>query len=287
MPSTRDIKRRMQSVKNTKQITEAMKMVSAAKLYKSQKMMLAAKPFFEYLNVLLNKLGGAAQGDDVPPLLQRSELKNKVVVLITGSRGFAGGFNHALINEALSQVSENVAFVCIGSKGYEMLSSAGCKILKYFDKLGDTEDLADAKKIAQFLIDGYVAGNFEQVEIIYQKYYSAGTQVPGRVKLLPLCDEAIAKDENFKVQDEYIFEGEMQGILQSLCEKYVYTTIMQVLMESKTGEHIARMVAMTSATDNAAEMLKSLQIDYNRSRQAAVTKEIAEISGCANAMAKA
>lgn len=286
MPSTREIKRRMQSVKNTKQITEAMKMVSAAKLYKSQKMMLSAKPFSEYLNKLLNKLGGAAQGKDVPPLLQRPEVKNKVVVLITGSRGFAGGFNHALINKALSMSGENVSFVCIGSKGYEALLSAGCKILKYFEHVGDTVELANAKEIGRFVMDGFAAGDFEQVELIYQKYYSAGTQVPSRVMLLPMCSEGEASAEDFDIQDEYYFEGEMQEILQSLCEKYVYTTIMQVLMESKTGEHIARMVAMTSATDNAAEMLKRLQVDYNRSRQAAVTKEIAEISGCANAMAE-
>lgn len=286
MPCARDIKRRIQSIKSTQQITKAMKMVSAAKLYKSQKYVLAKKPYSEQLHRLFSKLIRISGKEENIKLLQRREINNTAVLLVTGNRGLAGGFNHNLVRIALSERSGNTEFIAVGSKGRDALISAGCPIADSFCDIGDFVTFKDVRAIGDLVLSAYESGKYDCIKLVYHKFISAGRQEPCLVTLLPISADVFddGHSEELEHGDEYIFEGDALEILDNLSKKYVYNSILQAVMESKTGEHIARMIAMNSATDNASEMMKQLKMDYNRSRQAAITREIAEISNNANAV---
>lgn len=286
MACARDIKRRIQSVKSTQKITKAMKMVSAAKLYKSQKNVLTSKPYSEQLLRLFSKISRISGKENNIKLLQKREIKNTLVLLVTGNRGLAGGFNHNLVQKALSERNENTKFVAVGSKGRDALLNAGCSVPNSFCEIKDIVTYADIEKIGELVVSSYENEQYDCVKVIYQKYISAGRQEPCIRTLLPLSENVLCTENNTEIQteEEYIFEGDEREILETLSKKYIYNSIMQAVMETKTGEHIARMIAMNSATDNASKIIKRLQMDYNRSRQTAITSEIAEIISSANAV---
>ncbi|MEG1107911.1 MAG: ATP synthase F1 subunit gamma [Oscillospiraceae bacterium] len=290
MPSSRDIKRRIQSVKSTQQITKAMKMVSAAKLYKSQRSVLASKPYSKQLLRLFAKLSRISDGKTQIKLLEQREIKKTAIVLVTGNRGLAGGFNHTLIKLALAQGDDNCEYIAVGSRGRDALLSAGRTVANSFCEIRDIVAFSDVEQIGELIVSSYESEKYDCIKVVYQKFISPGKQEPFVMTLLPISVDEILSEEQDTAEnsgqsaEEYIFEGDQQEILETLSKKYVYNSIMQAVLESKTGEHIARMIAMNSATDNASEMIKQLQMDYNRSRQTAVTREIAEISGSANAV---
>ena len=287
MPGVREIKRRIQSVKSTRQITKAMKMVSAAKLYKSQKNVLAARPYSEKLQELFSKLSFCSKDGAALPLLGKRDIKHTAVILVTGNRGFVGGFNHTLTQMALAENNGETEFIAVGSKGRDVLISQGCIVKHEYCSIKDVVSYEDVAPLGDLIVSSYEGGQFDCVKIIYQKFLSAGKQEPTVSTLLPISNEKPGTpidDEYYNPLEEYIFEGDSLEILNNLSKKYVYNTLLQAIMECKTSEHIARMTAMNSSTDNATEMMKKLQMDYNRSRQAAITREIAEISGCTNTM---
>lgn len=283
MPCAKDIRKHIQSVKNTQQITRAMKMISAAKLYRSQKRLLAAKPYWEQLARLLSRVRSLQDAETGSPLFARREEKRRLVVVMTGNRGLAGGFNNGLVRLALQQRGQSVSFIAMGARGCSALASAGCPLERTLS-FGDEVEGAEAEAAGALLAELYASESFDRVDIVYQNYISSGRQQPTLRTILPIppADEESAGGTD---EDEYLIEGDRGELLQALAERYVRGCIFQTMLETKTGEHIARMMAMSSATDNAEEKIRRLQIDYNRSRQAAITKELAEISGCVDALA--
>lgn len=280
MAGVRDIRRRIRSVRNMQQITKAMKMVSAAKLRKAQQKLTAARPYARQLQGVLERLAQAS-GDSIHPLLVKRPVQKVVYVLITSDRGLCGGYNANLIRKTSGLIAETpheVKLVTVGRKGRDYFRRGKMEFLAEFVALGDEPSYNQAKEIAQEVVRLYEQGEADEVYIMYTEFVSAINSRPTQVKLLP-----IEKPEG-KQSKQYIFEPSPEEILASLLPKYVETQIFRSILEGKASEQGARMSAMSSATDNAKDMIERLSLIMNRARQAAITKEISEIVGGAAAL---
>ncbi|MDA8234924.1 MAG: ATP synthase F1 subunit gamma [Clostridia bacterium] len=280
MPGMRDITRRIKSVKNIQQITKAMKMMSAAQLRKAQERVIAARPLAQEPSEVLSRLVGVAS-DLSHPLLAKREPKNIGYVVITADRGFCGGYNANILRKSAGEIKqlENVSLITVGRKSRDFFRRSGKNIVAEFTGLGEDIQFGVAKKIAQKVMDYYIAEEFDEVYLVYTEFVSALTQNPTTIKLLPVEPPA---EEGASV--DYIYEPSAESILSVLLPKYVETTVFRALLESKASELGARMTAMGSATDNAKELIAKLTLSYNRARQAAITREISEIVGGAAAL---
>lgn len=282
MPSMRDIKRRIKSVKNTQQITKAMKMVAAAKLRKAQEKVLAARPYSRRLGDVLGRLASASAGVS-HPLLEVRETKKVGYVVVTADRGLCGGFNANILrlsNAEMKQHSQDVSMIAVGRKSRDFFRRIGRKIDTEFIGLGDEMSFSQAKDIAQAVVKAYTEGVYDEVYLVYSEFVSAMTQRPTVTKLLPLE----TPEETKESQALYIYEPSAEAILFDLLPKYLETTIYRALLESKASEMGAKMTAMSSATDAATDMIGKLTLSFNRARQAAITREISEIVGGAAAL---
>jgi len=276
----RDIRRRIRSVSNMQQITKAMKMVSAAKLRKAQQKLNAARPYARQLQGVLERLAQAPV-DTIHPLLIKRPVQKVVYVVITSDGGLCGGYNANLIRKTsglIAETPQEVKLVTVGRKGRDFFRRGKIEFLAEFVALGDAPSYNQAKEIAQEVVRIYEQGEADEVYIMYTEFVSAINSKPTQVKLLP-----IEKPEGKKGK-EYIFEPSPDEILASLLPKYVETQIFRSILEGKASEQGARMTAMTSATDNARDMIDRLTLIMNRARQAAITKEISEIVGGAAAL---
>lgn len=286
MAGTREIKRRVKSIKSTQQITRAMKMVSAAKLRRAQDRALAARPFAFKLKEILTSVAESS-GGVVHPLLASREVKNVAVIVLSSDRGLAGGYNSNIIKQTQALLKDkqglSVQLITIGRKATDFYKRTEYPIRASYIGLPDNIPFGQAKEIAIEAMHGYEKEEFDEVYLIYNKFVSAMQQIPTTVKLLPLESGSLKDSEGLK--GEYVYEPSPEDILSTLLPKYVEILIYQTLLESKASEHGARMIAMGSATDNAGEMIDKLTLIFNRARQAAITKEIAEIVGGAEAMA--
>lgn len=286
--STGDIKRRIRSIQNTQKITKAMKMVAAAKLRRAQEKLLASRPFAAKLNEVLGRLVRGA-GDFSHPLLNPAEEGKIGVVVFTGDRGLAGGYNVNI--QRFAQIfmdgleREDVGLVVLGKKGRDYYRFRGYPIMQDYINIGDVPTFIQAKELAKQLTAWYQDGTLREVHLFYQKFVSPIQQIPKHVQLLPIMPDMEGTDS--KETTEYIYEPSKEGVLGQLLPSYVEIQVYQALLEAKSGEAGARMTAMDSATDNAQEMIEKLTLSYNRARQAAITKEISEIVGGADALEKA
>lgn len=282
MAGMRDIKRRIRSVKNTQQITKAMKMVAAAKLRKAQERVVTARPYKKKLKEVLGRLAHAS-ANSTHPLLQVREPKKVAYVLITADRGLCGGYNANVIKAAAMALEDSnveADLVAVGKKGREFFRRKKKVIAKEFINLGEEISMIDARDLAQYVIKGYEQGEYDQVYLVYTEFLTAMQQNPVVTKLLPIDPPKETEVD----ETEYIFEPDGQEVLATLLPRYVENQVYQALLEAKASEHGARMTAMGSATDNAAEMIDKLTLSYNRARQAAITREISEIVGGAAAL---
>jgi len=274
----RDIRRRIRSVRNMEQITKAMKMVSAAKLRKAQLKLNAARPYASQLQGVLERLA-QVQVDEVHPLLKKRSVQKVVYVLITSDRGLCGGYNANLIRKTgglIAESKQEVKLLAVGRKGRDFFRRGKIEFLAEYTALGDNPSYNQAKEIAQEVVRLYVEGDADEVYLMYTEFVTAITQRPSQVKLLP-----IEKPEG-KQGRQYIFEPSPEEILNSLLPKYVETQIFRTILEGKASEQGARMTAMSSASDNAKDMIERLSLAMNKARQAAITTEISEIvSGAA------
>lgn len=280
MAGVRDIRRRIRSVRNMQQITKAMKMVSAAKLRKAQNKLNAARPYAHQLQAVLERLSQAT-GETTHPLLVKRPVQKVVYVVITSDRGLCGGYNSNLIRKTVGLIAETpqeVKLVTVGRKGRDYFRRGKIEFLAEFVALGDEPSYNQAKEIAQKVVRLYEQGEADEVYLMYTEFVSAINARPTQVKLLP-----IEKPEG-KQSKQYIFEPSPEEILASLLPKYVETQIFRSILEGKASEQGARMTAMSSATDNAKDMIDRLSLIMNRARQAAITKEISEIVGGAAAL---
>lgn len=287
MAGMRDIKRRIRSIKNTQQITKAMKMVAAAKLRRAQEAVFQARPYANRIQDVLSRLTKAASGVK-NSLLEQRAVKNVGYIVVTADRGLCGGYNANIIRRVNAEVrdQENKKLVCIGRKGRDFFRRSGKQLEAEFTGLGEAIGFAQAAEIADKVIKLYAEGVFDEVRLVFTEFVSALTQRPKEIKLLPVDSDAETKETSAKeeVKGLYIYEPSAEAVLNTLLPKYIETQIFRALLEAKASEQGARMTAMGSATDNAKEMIAKLTLTFNRARQAAITKEIAEVVGGAAAL---
>lgn len=280
MASAQDIRRRITSVKNTQQITKAMKMVAAAKLRRAQEAVTSARPFALKIREVLSRVA-AASGGASHPLLEVREIKKTAYVVITADRGLCGGFNANVLRRGASEVKDGSAVVAVGRKSRDFFRRRGYEIAASYVGLGENIQFHQAKEIARFVMDKYVAGDFDEVYLVFSEFVNVLTQRPVAVKLLPVETPA---EEAKGPKVEYIYEPNAEAVLSELLPTYVESTVFRAMLEAKAGEQGARMTAMDSATKNAKDMINKLTLSLNRARQAAITKEISEIVGGAAAL---
>jgi len=293
MASLRDIRKRIRSVKNTRQITKAMKMVSAAKLRKAQDNILAARPYATMLDQIIADLASRAEGESLShPLLAARPVKRVELVLLTSDRGLAGGFNSNVIRRANRFLYENthlesIRLSTVGRKGNDFFRNRGQEIRKDFGGLYQRLSYRAAADVAEELVASYLNGEVDAVHVVYNEFVSAISQKVNVTQLLPLqtlgeSDEAPAQGSTTLVDFKY--EPDRQGVLDRLVPQAVNIKLYRALLESVASEHGARMSAMENATSNATDMIGSLTLTYNRTRQAVITKELMEIVSGAEAL---
>ncbi len=286
MATLRDIKRRITSVKSTQQITNAMKMVSAAKLRRAQERLMNSRPYAEGLQQIIAHV--AAQEDpDLHPLLQVRAEHRRSFLVITSDRGLCGSFNANVTRRAKSEVElsskdEPAAIINFGRKGYEFFHRRGYAITSKYINLFNELSFHHATQLAEEIGEAYRTGQYDRVDVVYNYFKSAGAQEVRVERLLPIVPQAPQSDK-FALPD-YIYEPSPKAILEEAIPKNLTIQIWRSLLESSAAEHAARMVAMDSATENAKEMIYQLTLTYNKARQAAITTEISEIVGGAEAL---
>jgi len=282
MASLKDIKKRIGTVKNTQQITKAMKMVSAAKLRRAQEAVVAARPYADKMADVLSSLALREDADSHPLLAERGKGK-ALVVLITGDRGLCGGFNTNISKAAERFIREkgegfeSYELLIVGRKGNDYLKRrAGMEITKVHENLVGTGQVSypTGALLGREVIELYRSGDYDSVFLIYNAFQSAMTQVQTVTQLLPIVPKVV--DEGAQVT-EYIYEPNATEVLEEILPKHIEVQIFRSLLESAASEHGARMTAMDSASKNASEMIGKLTLKYNRARQAAITKELLEI----------
>ncbi len=289
MPSLRDIRNRIGSVRSTRQITKAMKMVSAAKLRRAQDAILKTRPYAQLLEQTLARVAARAAAEEVVahPLLAQREQKNAEVVVITSDRGLAGGFNSNIARRTQRFMVENgdrfeaIQLATIGRKGRDYFRARRMEVRKDF--VGIHSDLAyeKAEAIAAEYSSRYLAAEVDAVFLCYNEFKSAISQKPVVFQLLPI-ESPVAQPSASAIDFKY--EPSREGLLRDLLPRHLATQVWRALLESAASEHGARMSAMESATKNAEEMIAALTLQYNRARQAYVTKELMEIVSGAEAL---
>lgn len=293
MANLQDIQRRIKSVKNTQQITKAMKMVSAAKLRRAQEDIVAARPYAEKMLELVKGLTERTSAD-ANPLLSEGSGTTKRVLLVTSDRGLCGGFNTNNIKLAERFIRENrdVALGLVGKRGGEYFKRRDTPISSRIDFGSGKPDYHNAVNIARDAIKDFLSGEVGEIYVVYTKFVTAMTQEPVIQKLLPVGnlgeegEGAEAKEASGEVEGVFSYEPDEEGVLDALLPKYIEVQIYRALLESAASEHGARMTAMDSASTNAKEMIGSLTLTYNRIRQAAITTELMDIVGGAEAISK-
>lgn len=289
MSSARDIKRRIKSVKSTQQITKAMKMVSAAKLRKSQAAVMAVRPFTRKMEQMILHISESVKH---PYLQEKAEVKKVCYVVVGSDRGLCGGFNGNLnrfLDHHLAQETRAFELVVIGRKVREYCVKQRWPIARDYTGIGDNPGFYQAHELADLLRESFDKDEYDEVNLVYSQFKSAMVQTPQISRLLPVRHpEAVdaAYEEDMFLGADYIFEPSREAVLEAILPQYVDIDVYCALQEAKASEHGARMTAMSSATDNATEMIGDLTLSLNRARQAAITTEISEIVGGAAALSR-
>ncbi len=279
MPSLKDIKKRITSVKNTRQITKAMKMVSAAKLRRAQDAVTAARPYAEKMQEVLSSLA-LREDPGAHPLLEPRERGRALVVLLTADRGLCGGFNGNISKAAERFIHSNAEgygaydLMIIGKKGNDLLRRRSLNIARVYENITVSINYGTASLLGQEVVKLFLEGKYDGVFLIYNGFLSAMTQDITVKQLLPVLPRGM--EEGTQVT-EYLYEPSREEVLKKVLPKHVEVQIFRGLLESSASEHGARMTAMDSASKNASEMIGKLTLQYNRARQAAITKELMEI----------
>ena len=285
MPSLDDLKKRISSVKSTQKITKAMKMVAAAKLRRAQENAEKGRPYSEKMNnIILNLSNGISDKESAPKLLiGTGEEKTHLCIVMTSDRGLCGGFNSNIIKKAKSYFkkilddNKTLKIITVGSKGYDQLKRTykDYIIEKISFKESKNINYFDADKVGKIIIDRFKEKEFDVCAIFYNQFKNVITQIPQEQQIIPLKASEEKKDSSS--EDNYEFEPEEDEILSNLLPKNISTQIFKAMLENSASEQGSRMTAMDNATRNAGEMVDKLTIQYNRSRQAAITKELIEI----------
>lgn len=283
MANLKEIRNRISSVSSTMQITSAMKMVSAAKLKKAQDAITAMRPYADKLTELLQNLSATLDADSGSKFADQREVKNVLIVAITSNRGLCGAFNSNIIKQANhlanSYKDKEVSVVAIGKKANDALSK-DYQIIANESKVFDDLTFDNVAQIAEFLMEKFEDGSVDKIELVYNKFKNAATQIVTTEQFLPIVPSADGTDAN----QDYIFEPSKADIVETLIPKSLKTQLFKAIRDSFASEHGARMTAMHKATDNATELRDQLKLTYNKARQASITNEILEIVGGAEAL---
>jgi F-type H+-transporting ATPase subunit gamma len=285
MPSQREIRRRIGSARNIKQITRAMQFVAASKLRRAQETTLASRPYRETLDEVIADLAAVLSGIDHPLLAERSleQSHSRLIILITSDRGLAGALNTNTIRHAAREITEHpgeLKVVAVGRKGRDAMRRARVPLAAFFEGFGDRPTFADTLPIARLVSDDFVAGSYDRVDIVYSKFVSTLVQRPVTEQLLPVVPTL---DTAGIPGNQFLFEPHPGGVLQSLLPRYVATRLYQAVLESTASFFSSQMVAMKNATENAEELIEDLTLSYNKVRQANITREMIEIASGARA----
>lgn len=280
----RDIRRRIRTVRNIQQITKALKMVAAARLQKAQNRATAARPYADEMLAVMSRLASIG-GEVRHPLLEVREPVNIGILMISSDRGMCGGYNSNVVRKALEVVApydrSRVKLVTVGKKGRAVLEKLGYEIVADFPMPTSEVRFLEAREIVRPIREMFENGVVDEVHIVYTRFYSAIRQSVTDMKLLPVTKPEGELDGEI---EDYIFEPSPDVLLGSLLSRYVDIQVYRAMLESLASEHGSRMTAMAAATDSGGEMIERLTLDFNRARQAAITKEIAEIVGGAEAL---
>ena len=282
MANLKEIRNRISSVSSTMQITSAMKMVSAAKLKKAQDAITAMRPYSDKLTQMLVDLSTSVDFENI--YLKPRKVNNKLVVCITSNRGLCGAFNSNVIkrcSEIAASSSEKVSFFCIGKKGSDILSK-NFNVIETNNDIFDELSFENISLIGELLMNKFLSKEFDKIEIVYNKFKNAATQIVTSEQFLPI--ENNKSEDDHKDSSDYIFEPSQIEIISELIPKSLKTQLYKSVRDSYASEHGARMTAMHKATDNATELRDQLKLTYNKARQAAITNEILEIVGGAEAL---
>jgi F-type H+-transporting ATPase subunit gamma len=290
MPTTHDIRRRIKSVRNTAQITKAMQMVAASKMRKAQMAALAGRPYANLMNEILSALVSSGK-DFSHPLLEKRDVRKHCVIVVSTDKGLCGGLNSSLMREA-AKFAPDTAFITAGRKASQFIARTRRPLIAEFT-YKDTPSFAEARAISKFARDIYIKGEVDQIDILFTNFVSTLVQKPETRQLLPIREikhvkAGIGADAAHTMLQssvgEFVFEPDQEQVLGALLPHGLNFVIYQILLECKASEHSARMVAMKNATDNANQFIKDLTLEYNKLRQANITKELLEISSAAMAL---
>jgi F-type H+-transporting ATPase subunit gamma len=296
MPGLKEVRIRIASVKSTQQITNAMKMVAASKLRKAQMAIIRLRPYAAKLNEIMQNLSGSMNDSGDSTYTQERSPENILLVVITSNRGLCGGFNSNIIKETLrllktayseQQQKGNVSLITIGRKATEYFRKRGYKVVESHDELFDSLTFANVAPLAEQMMKAFAEKKYDRIQIVYNQFKNAATQTLRVEQFLPISPVApgvAAPDAMHTKHADYIFEPDQETIIQLLIPKSLRIQLFKSLLDSFASEQGARMTAMHQATENAKELLRALQISYNKARQQAITKELLEIVAGAEAL---
>jgi F-type H+-transporting ATPase subunit gamma len=295
MPSLKDIRGRIGSVRNIAQITRAMEMVAASRMKRAQDSILAARPYADELEDALRRVAGAAGlSEEIDPLLAQRPIRRAAIIVITTDRGLAGSLNANATRSVLRWVTERAArsngeaaveieAITVGRKGRDALRRAGIPIAAHFAQLGDRPTFADVTPIARLVTEDFLAEKYDEIDIAYSTFVSTLSQKPEVARILPVVQPEM-EEEAERTNDEYLFEPSPEAVLSRLLPHYVAIGIYRAVLENNASEQSARMIAMRNSTDNANELIEDLTLVYNKTRQATITREMIEIASGAEAL---
>jgi len=296
MAGSREIRNKIKSVKNTQKITRAMEMVAASKMRKAQERMKKARPYGDKIRCVAAHMSRAHSEYRHPFLVARDTVKRVGIIVVTSDKGLCGGLNTNVLRMALNKMKvwesegEQIEACCIGNKGFGFMNRLGANVISHVVSLGDTPQLETLIGAVKIVLDGYTQDRFDRVYIFYTRFINTMKQEPVMEQLLPLSDECIKSGAGPKGQGsqgeiwDYLYEPEAKTVIDDIMVRYVEALIYQALTENMASEQSARMVAMKAASDNAGNVIDELTLIYNKSRQAAITKELSEIVGGAAAV---
>jgi len=287
MPGTKEIRMKIRSVQNTRKITKAMEMVAASKMRRAQERMRTARPYAEKVRNVVAHISHANPEYRHPFLVARDTVKRVGIIIVTTDKGLCGALNTNVLRLALTKykewqaAGEEIDVCCIGNKGLGFMQRLGANIVSQVTNLGDRPQLESLIGAVKTMLDGYSTDRFDQLNLFYTKFINTMKQEPVMEQLLPLSGERLGAPET---SWDYLYEPDAKAVLDQVLTRYIEAIIYQTVAENMASEQSSRMVAMKAASDNAATLIDELTLIYNKNRQAAITKEIAEIVGGAAAV---
>jgi F-type H+-transporting ATPase subunit gamma len=287
MPGSKEIRTKIKSVQNTRKITKAMEMVAASKMRKAQQRMRAARPYAEKIRNVAAHMSHANPEYRHPFLMERDTVKKVGIIVVTSDKGLCGGLNTNVLRMALAKMrewegeGEQFEVCAIGNKGFGFMQRLKANVVSHVIGLGDAPRMDKLIGAVKIMLDGYTADRFDRLVIFYTKFLNTMKQEPVMEQLLPLSGEKMGAPEGLW---DYIYEPDAKAVIDQVLTRYIEALIYQAVSENIASEQSARMVAMKAASDNAGNVIGELQLIYNKSRQAAITKELSEIVGGAAAV---